>query len=721
MQPSLFDNIDTIPFPECEQPKFTFIDLFAGIGGFRIAMQHVGGKCVFSSEWEPQAQKTYLANFGEMPYGDITKREVKDKIPAHFDVLCAGFPCQPFSISGKKKGFEDTRGTLFFDICQIISEHNPKVVFLENVKHLVHHDGGKTLKTILSKLTDLGYNASWKVLNGVDFGVPQNRERIIIIGVKDGSFNFDALKPMPRPRLKDFLDKNGDFEYLAQNEYTLLEQTHPQNGSGLIFAGYRNKSTRKAGVRPGTEHLSRAHKQPNRIYSVEGTHPTLPSQETSGRFFILTEDKRVRKLTIQECWRIMGFPDEYIKVSVVGQQYKQIGNSVCVKMMEAIASEIYLQILNTPKFHEQQTYNHREILQQAYDSAFGEIAAGDLSTPLSQDIKQRLEYMVDNSEKNTAVYTVFLTLASHKIVDPNQDIRYHQAQLKDGFAARSKDTQFVTPFLRDNGFPAMSTTGWLTRSLEQPSPFDLNFPGKIRPQEAKTNFLQAVDSLQCKNADPKEFLKYMMKLLIVQRNNKTILVAKPHGLPIQSIIKLLERHFNYKYSSPGASRLPVLAIYAVYQCMMCEITRFTNKVLCPLESHTSADSKSGQIGDVQVNNSDGSAFEAVEIKHNIQITPDLIKIAYGKFMVHRTNRYYLLTTANMDSADWDSINNEITVIAKTHGCQVIVNGVYSSLKYYLRLLNAPSEFIDKYTELLKTDPSVKFEQQKAWNTLVSQP
>jgi DNA (cytosine-5-)-methyltransferase len=341
----LFRDIFAAPFPCLEHTSFKFIDLFAGIGGFRMALQNVGGKCVFSSEWDTQAQKTYFANYGEVPFGDITLRSTKDYIPDNFDVLCAGFPCQPFSISGKQKGFEDTRGTLFFDICEIISEKQPKVVFLENVKHLVHHDGGNTLKTILQKLEELGYKVSWKVLNGSDFGVPQNRERIIIIGSKSNVFDFSQLPTMPKRPLTEFLDNEGDFEFLKPEDYTLIENPKTQPESGLIFAGYRNKSIRKAGVRPGTEHLSRVHKQPNRIYSVNGIHPTLPSQESSGRFFILLNDKTVRKLTINECWRIMGFPDNFIKVSAVGQQYRQLGNSVCVKMIEEIAKEIKRQLL----------------------------------------------------------------------------------------------------------------------------------------------------------------------------------------------------------------------------------------------------------------------------------------------------------------------------------------------------------------------------------------
>ena len=141
----------------------------------------------------------------------------------------------------------------------------------------------------------------------------------------------------------DSLDKQGDFEFLSPTEYTLINNPKQQE-SGLIFAGYRNKSIRKVGVRPGTEHLSRVHKQPNRIYSVYGIHPTLPSQESSGRYFILTDDNRVRKLTINECWRIMGFPDTFIKVSSIGEQYKQLGNSVCVSMIQAVAQEIKNQL-----------------------------------------------------------------------------------------------------------------------------------------------------------------------------------------------------------------------------------------------------------------------------------------------------------------------------------------------------------------------------------------
>ncbi len=344
LQPRLFEDERVMPTPDRSTSQLTFIDLFAGVGGIRMGMEQAGFGCVMSCDINKECQKNYYRNFGEIPLGDIKDIDEKD-VPDH-KVLCAGFPCQPFSISGKQKGFADTRGTLFFEICRIINEKKPPVVFLENVKHLVHHDHGNTLKAIIEKLKELGYHVSWRVLNALDFGVPQNRERIIIIGSIYNDFNFDLLEKKPHTKLIDFLDNDGQFEFLNPSEYTLLDDPKRQAASGLMFAGYRNKSIRKVGIRPGTEHLSRVHKQPNRIYSVYGTHPTLPSQESSGRYFILTADGRVRKLTLNECWRIMGFPDSYIKTSAAGEQYKQLGNSVCVPMIAAIAKEIRKQFFN---------------------------------------------------------------------------------------------------------------------------------------------------------------------------------------------------------------------------------------------------------------------------------------------------------------------------------------------------------------------------------------
>ena len=198
--------------------KITFIDLFAGIGGFRLGMEEAGFKCVGSSEIDSHARSMYKKNFNETPKGDITKLNPND-FP-DFDVLCAGFPCQSFSICGLREGFNDeTRGTLFFDICRILKEKKPPVFILENVGHLKHHDKGRTLKIILHSLIELGYTVDYKVLNAKDFGVPQNRDRIIIIGnLKGHNFNFNRLKTNTINYMKPFLDNNNKFEILDENQ-----------------------------------------------------------------------------------------------------------------------------------------------------------------------------------------------------------------------------------------------------------------------------------------------------------------------------------------------------------------------------------------------------------------------------------------------------------------------------------------------------------------------
>ncbi len=324
-----------------------FIDLFAGIGGFRIGFDQAGYQCVYSCEIDASCQEVYENNFNETPFSDISKIDI-ESVP-DFEVLTAGFPCQPFSICGKRKGFEDTRGTLFFHICQILEAKQPPFAVLENVKYLIYHDGGKTLKIILESLEDIGYYVNYALLNSKDFGVPQNRERLVIIASKKRLFNFKNLSVIrPIPKLKDFLCSSEKFDYLLPDEYTLIDNPKYQQ-SGLMFVGYRtNKTIWKKGVRPNTEHLSRVHHQPNRIYSVAGVHPTIPSQETSGRFFIyIPSEDKVRKLTITECYKIMGFPENFKPCNILGNSYKQIGNSVCVPMIYQIAQEIQKELSQT--------------------------------------------------------------------------------------------------------------------------------------------------------------------------------------------------------------------------------------------------------------------------------------------------------------------------------------------------------------------------------------
>ncbi len=363
--------------------------------------------------------------------------------------------------------------------------------------------------------------------------------------------------------------------------------------------------------------------------------------------------------------------------------------------------------------------NHNEVLNSVYSRALEETSANDYATTIPEKVAEQIKLLVSRSENNKGMVAVLTTLLVHKLVSPEQDIRNHQAKIPNGFAGRTIDKDCITPFLKSVSFPAMAESGWLTRSFEQTHPYDFNYPGNITPRTVKTAFLNVIDQVQMQGLSADDILLYFFKLLIKQRDDLNIELAKPHSLSISKIIKLLEMHFTYRYSCAGASRLPTLAIYAAYQCMMGQVARFNDKQLCPLESHNSADTQSGRIGDIDVNNENGTAFEGVEIKHEIQITARLVRDAYEKFKVYNTDRYYLLTTANMDSADWDAIETEIQRIAQIHGCQVIVNGVYTTLKYYLRLVTDPAEFIDRYVELLKVDETIKFQHKAAWNDIIS--
>ena len=332
--------------PETPLKKHRFIDLFCGLGAFRMGFEESGFECVFSSDINEKIQNVYETNFGDRPYGDLTQINPKE-IP-DFEILLGGFPCQPFSISGKKEGFNDTRGTLFFNVCKIIEEKKPQVVILENVKHLINHDKKRTINVIFSSLIELGYNVSSELLNAKDFGLPQNRERVFIIATKNGTFDFNKLQRKPSPPLIEYLDKEGEFEILDKKDYTLLDEGiyKQQKDSGLIFIGYRNKNKFNKGIRPNTEHLNRVHRQPNRIYSVYGNHPTLPSQESSGRFFIyFPKQDFVRKLTLNECFRIMGYPNDFKRIGLNSEQYKQIGNSVAINVVREIAKEVVNQNL----------------------------------------------------------------------------------------------------------------------------------------------------------------------------------------------------------------------------------------------------------------------------------------------------------------------------------------------------------------------------------------
>lgn len=361
-----------------------------------------------------------------------------------------------------------------------------------------------------------------------------------------------------------------------------------------------------------------------------------------------------------------------------------------------------------------------EFLDKIYNESM-QIVGSDsrIKSDIDDSMRDHLIEILERSESAKGVITVILTSAVYKILNTGQDIRNHQTSIPNGYSGRTFDSKYITPFLKRVKFPAMAESGWLTRSLEQKVPYDSNYSGAIKPDSLKSAFLEIISFIQKgKNLD--KLLSFLFQGLIIQRNAQQINLAKPHNLQIVTIIDLLCKHFDSKYSAEGASRLPVLALYAAYQCLIHETKRYDGKVLLPIESHTSADVRSGRIGDIDIVDDKKRVFEAVEVKHGIPITAQLIKDAFEKFKTTQVNRYYLLSTANIDLQQIDQINKEIEHIKNIHGCHIIANGLINSLKYYLRLLFNTSEFIENYVNLIEVDPALKFEHKQAWNKIISE-
>lgn len=338
LQQLLFE-VREVPFPTPKNHIFKFIDLFAGIGGFRMAMQNLGGKCVFTSEWDENAKKTYRANYGETPFGDITKERTKNYIPDDFDILCAGFPCQAFSIAGKRGGFEDTRGTLFFDVAEIIKTRKPKAIFLENVKGLRNHNGGKTLATILNVLrNDLNYYVPEpQIINAKNHGVPQNRERIYIVGFRN-DLNIDSFS-YPEPlEEKVFFGKVKEenvvpTKYYLSTQYlrTLVshKERHASKGNGFGYEIIKDDEISNAIVVGGMG------RERNLVIDNRITDYT-PTTHIKGE----VNREGIRKMTPREWARLQGFPDNFIIPVADASAYKQFGNSVAVPAIQATAEKI---------------------------------------------------------------------------------------------------------------------------------------------------------------------------------------------------------------------------------------------------------------------------------------------------------------------------------------------------------------------------------------------
>lgn len=335
IQQYLIEVKANVPFPgpDAGEAKFTFIDLFAGIGGFRMALQNLGGKCVFSSEYDKYAQQTYRANYGDIPFGDITLKETKSHIPKSFDLLCGGFPCQPFSIAGvskknslgRKHGFEDVKqGNLFFHIAEILDKHRPKAFFLENVKNLVTHDKRNTFKVIKETILELGYSFDSRVLDGKHF-VPQHRERTLMVGFdkkifgNDIKFDFDKVElPETKHKIKSILQKEVDPKYtLSAHLWNYLQdyaKKHKEKGNGFGF---------------GLVDLNGISRTMSARYYKDGAEILIPQK-----------DKPPRRLTPKESARLQGYPSSFVIPVSDNQAYKQFGNSVVMPLIQAVGSVI---------------------------------------------------------------------------------------------------------------------------------------------------------------------------------------------------------------------------------------------------------------------------------------------------------------------------------------------------------------------------------------------
>ena len=359
--------------------------------------------------------------------------------------------------------------------------------------------------------------------------------------------------------------------------------------------------------------------------------------------------------------------------------------------------------------------NPRDVLNNLYEQALNLYRIEAQAPTVGTTYHHFRQTIVDNQGSNRGVLAVLITLLLKKIIDPAQDIRLHQAQMEDGFSGRGLDSSVVTPFLRNMSFPYMASgSGWLTRSLEQSLPYDLNYPGNIRPAEVKEAFLILVDGVQHNRLSVENLLLSIFMGLIQYRDrNANLVLSRPINLSVSEAVAKVNQHHSTQLQ--GAARLPVLAIYSILSILTKELDRYDGCQVLPLEHHTAADSRTNLIGDVHILNPQGVMFEGYEIKHNVPITSGMIQGSYDKFHATPVRRFYILTTHDRD--DYSEFAPDIQRIASSHGCQLILNGIDRTLLYYLRLIRDTTEFIHQYVSNLETDPSVSFQIKEAWNQI----
>lgn len=337
------------------------------------------------------------------------------------------------------------------------------------------------------------------------------------------------------------------------------------------------------------------------------------------------------------------------------------------------------------------------------------------------------DYIVKKNETHKGVFTVLITLLFYKFKHKEQDIRLHKLELIDkqnpkskGFSGRSFDTKYITPTLKKLGLPSMAESGWLTRSLEQAAPYNLDFPGKISGG-VKTPFLRILNAVEVIGIPPKNILIYIINQSFVKKKRNVISIDKleiSEKISILSLVNILELQFHNKYHEHGAAKLPMLAFYAIYTILLKELHKFEGCYIPPVGSHTASDRTSKTAGDLEVFTQEGKILEAIEIKLDIPINHHMILRAKEKILKFNPLRYYVLSTADVKSDEHELILKEISDIKKNHGCQLIINGVLDTLKYYLRLVKDVNEFVDIYSSLIELDTELKLSHKKYWKDVI---
>ncbi|WPF89137.1 hypothetical protein WEU38_02325 [Cyanobacterium aponinum AL20118] len=363
--------------------------------------------------------------------------------------------------------------------------------------------------------------------------------------------------------------------------------------------------------------------------------------------------------------------------------------------------------------------NYKELLISIYQEV---IEGKSYSSKINNGTLKNIEIIAKKCFSQKGVYTVLVTLIIYKILHPEQDIRNHQAQIEGGFSGRVIDTQYISPTLRELGLPAMAESGWTTRSLEQPYPYTLDYQGRIGNKQVKKAFLELLDTIQNQKINPKYILHELLtQIIAIQQLNKVVIqpLNNAEKLTINKIIKVLDSQFSFNYKIFGGSKLPVLAFYSLYQVIITEISRYNNCQLKQLGSHTASDKRSKTAGDIEIFNND-KLFEVLEIKLDKQVDLNIIRIAREKIIKYNPQRYYVLSYLDVKEEERKEIDDIIEKVKYEHGCQMIVNGVIPTLKYYLRLISKLDNFINAYSRLIQDDLELKSVHKQKWIELLKE-